>query len=266
MTTALLAEREEGLASFPTRRLSFSRINRYLRCPEQYRCYYIEMLRLRVTPASLIFGQIVHQALAGFFLGQGDPVGFFIHNWKEAQKTPMAFAYRESWEKLAERGQALLELFLKEEVAKLEKVVAVEKAFSLSITSLDMPLVGIIDLVAEVSGERTVIDFKTASKAYEDYEVILSDQLTSYHLAEPDVRRSALCVLVKTKEPRIDWYFSQRQGEQLAEFLTKAEMIAQDITACRFYKRPGQWCAWCDYLPLCLGDRERAQQTLVQAP
>ena len=47
-----------------TPHLSHSRINRYLQCPEQYRLYYIENLRPRFPSAGLVFGQLVHQALA----------------------------------------------------------------------------------------------------------------------------------------------------------------------------------------------------------
>ena len=59
-----LAEEREA-DSRRTPHLSYSRINRYLHCPEQYRLYYVENLRLRHPPANLVFGQIVHQALAG---------------------------------------------------------------------------------------------------------------------------------------------------------------------------------------------------------
>lgn len=37
--------------------LSFSQINRYLTCPEQYRLYYVEGWRRKVPSASLIFAR-----------------------------------------------------------------------------------------------------------------------------------------------------------------------------------------------------------------
>ena len=55
-----------------------------------------------------------------------------------------------------------------------------------------------------------------------------------------------------------------RSGEDLAEFLVKADLIAHDITAGRFYKRPGRSCAWCDYLPVCLKDEKRIEEALVK--
>ncbi len=55
---------------------------------------------------------------------------------------------------------------------RIGNVKAAEKTFELRITSLDLPVVGIIDLLADVDGKRTVIDFKTSSSAYQDHEVI----------------------------------------------------------------------------------------------
>lgn len=124
--------------------------------------------------------------------------------------------------------------------------------------------VGVIDLVADVDAKRTVVDFKTSGAAYEDHEVQLSDQLTAYQLAEPAAEQTALCVFVKTKEPKIEWHNASRTGEQLTEFLRKVGFVAQDIAAERFYKRPGKWCSWCDYLPVCTGEKQRADETLVQ--
>ena len=69
---------------------------------------------------------------------------------------------------------------------------------------------------------------------------------------------------MKTKEPKIEWHSGTRSGEDLAEFLAKADHIAHGIAAGRFYKRPGKWCSWCDYLPVCLKDEKRIEETLVK--
>lgn len=121
-----------------------------------------------------------------------------------------------------------------------------------------------IDLLADMDGKKTVVDFKTSGSAYENHEVILSDQLTAYQLAEPEAEQTALCVLIKTKEPQIEWHVARRNGAQLIEFLAKAEILAHQIATGLFYKRPGKWCSWCDYLSVCTGDAERAKETLVQ--
>ena len=55
-------------------------------------------------------------------------------------------------------------------------------------------------------------------------------------------------MLVKTKEPKIEWRLATRSGDDLTEFLVKANVVAHDIAACRFYKRPAKWCSYCDFL------------------
>ncbi|RJR45235.1 MAG: PD-(D/E)XK nuclease family protein [Desulfobacteraceae bacterium] len=263
--SALLSDTEELVTSRKgTPYLSFSRLSRYLHCPEQYRLYYVEGLRPKVQPATLVFGSAVHQALAAFFLKKADPVSIFQSAWEDLKEIKLDYSQRESWDRLNGCGQGLLEKFQKEEVQRIGAITGVEKPFDLSISGLDLPLIGIMDLTAAVDAKRTVVDFKTSGSSYDKHEVILSDQLTTYQLAEPEAEQSAFCVLVKTKEPKIEWHFAKRTGEQLMEFLGKAGYVAREITAGRFYKRSGLWCAWCDYLPVCVGNKAKAEETLIQ--
>jgi hypothetical protein len=208
----------------------------------------------------------MHQALAELIGKKNDPVKHFADSWGMLKDIPLSFNQRDSWDKLRVSGEQLLTKFTAEELPKIGEVKAVERSFSLSITSLDLPFVGVIDLVAKVRGKNKVVDFKTAGSAPDEYEADMSDQLTAYKLAEPQVEQSALCVLVKTKEPQILWYPTERTGDQLGEYLAKVGYVTREITAGRFYKRPGMWCSWCDFLPVCLGDKRKADETLVTVP
>lgn len=232
--------------------LSHSRISRYLFCPEQYRLYYVENLRPRLPSASLEFGSVIHVALAHLFTKGVIPADTFTERWEAIKEKPLRYAYRDSWETLLEKGKRLLELFVDKEMPKIANVKAVEQEFALDISNFDLPFVGVIDLVADVDDTETVVDFKTSSSSYQDHEIELSDQLTAYKLARPAVPRSALCVLVKTKEPRIDWYHAGRNGGRLTEYLSKARLVREDIANGRFYKRSGKWCSQCDFLPICI--------------
>jgi RecB family exonuclease len=264
MIEALLKEKDELALPSTTPHLSHSRINRYLLCPEQYRFYYIENLRPKFPSASLVFGQIVHQALADLFNTKSDPIDFFIRTWGELKDVKLTYGKKQTWERLKDSGQSLLGKFIREELSRIGQVRAVEKKFELNITGFDLPFIGIIDLVAEVDRKNTVADFKTAALDYEDHEAPLSDQLTAYKLAEPEAEQVAFWVMVKTKEPKIEWYPSGRSPEQLLEYISKAGYLAKQIKAGHFYKRSGKHCAWCDYLPICLGDARKAEETLVQ--
>jgi CRISPR/Cas system-associated exonuclease Cas4 (RecB family) len=257
-------DKEELLDRQPTPHLSYSQVNRYLTCPEQFRLYYVERLRPRIESAGLVFGALVHVALADLFRSGLDPVETFRREWQNLKKISLHYNNRDSWESLMGKGEKLLQKFLREEVPKIQKVLSVERKFELSVTSLTLPFIGIVDLTAEVEGQTTIVDFKTASTAYEEHEVALSDQLTAYWLADPQAQKVALCVLVKTKEPRIEWHFAERDAGRLAEYLRKVQIISGDIAVGKFYKRPGKHCGYCDFLPVCLGDRKKAQETLVR--
>lgn len=244
--------------------LSYSRVAKYLLCPEQYRLYYVEGLRPKLQSASLEFGQAVHKALAAAFLEDRHPVAEFTRRWDAFKGAKLRYAYRENWGKLFERGQQLLGAFQEEHFDRLLNVQACEKPFSLDVSNLDVPFIGIVDLVAHLDDKLTVVDFKTAGSKYQEYEAAMSDQLSAYLLAEPRASQAALCVLVKTATPKIEWFVTKRTGADLDAYLQKVSLVGHQIAGRRFYKRPGKWCGQCDYLPICLGDHEQAQKTLVQ--
>jgi len=263
--TALQAV-EDQVANRKAPHLSHSRVSRYLHCPEQYRLYYVENMRPRYPSANLVFGQVVHEALAALFQNGEDPLAKFQESWRVVRDVELTYGPRDSWEKLSGTGEALIAKFVDEELPRLSNVTASEKSFQLSVTSLDLPFIGVIDLVADLDGKRTVADFKTSASAYKPHEALLSDQLTAYQMAEPGVAQVALCVLVKTTDPRIEWHITKRTGDQILEYLTKVKLVSREIAMSRFYKRPGLWCSWCDFLPVCLGDDKRSRQTLIHVP
>ncbi len=169
--------------------LSHSRINRYLTCPEQYRLYYIERLRPRIDSASLVFGTVIHVAIADLFRTGEDPVSHFHRDWETLKQVQLRYGKRESWEDFNTKGGKLLRQFLDVEAPKIRKAIGVERKFELRVTALNRRFIGSIDLVAQVDDAITVVDFKTATSDYEDHEAILSDQLTAYSLAEPEAEQ-----------------------------------------------------------------------------
>jgi len=263
-STSLINKPEAALDQNHAPNLSYSRINRYLTCPEQYRLYYLEKLRPKVESAALVFGARIHLALADLFRSGVDPVDTFQKDWESLKEVELRYGKRESWDGLKGKGAKLLQQFLKAEAPKIQHIESVEKKFELRITLLELPFVGIADLVAQVNGLKTVVDFKTSGSDFEDHEVVLSDQLTAYWLADPEAQKVALCVLVKTKEPKIEWHFAERDAERLTEYLAKVQIVSEDIAAGKFYKRPGKHCSYCDFLPVCLGDKKKVQETLVR--
>jgi len=91
-----------------------------------------------------------------------------------------------------------------------------------NVIGFDLPFIGIIDLVAEIDHKNTVADFKTAASDYEEHEAPLSDQLSAYKLAEPEAEQVAFWVMIKTKEPKIEWYPSNRSPAQASARMNAA--------------------------------------------
>ena len=264
MTTSLIEEPDDVLDRLPVPHLSHSQINRYLTCPEQYRLYYVEKLRPRIQAAGMVFGALIHAALADFFRNGTDPASAFLREWENLTGVDLRWGKRESWEDLKAKGEKLLRRFLAEEVPRIREVYGVEKKFDLAVTTLILPFIGVVDLFAHVDGHTTIVDFKTSGVGYDGHEAALSDQLTAYALAEPQAEKVALCVFVKTKDPYVQWHFAERSPGDVADYLAKVGLILDDIASGKFYKRPGKHCAYCDFLPVCLGDRQKVQETLVR--
>src|SRR6266498_4429942 len=127
MIEALLKEEDELALPNTTPHLSHSRINRYLLCPEQYRFYYIENLRLKFPSASLVFGQVVHQTLADLFNQKSDPIDFFLRTWGDLKDVKLTYGKKQTWEKLQASGRGLLEKFFKDELSRITHIKGVEK-------------------------------------------------------------------------------------------------------------------------------------------
>lgn len=100
--------------------------------------------------------------MARRFTKGGDPVAHFEEMWAIIKDIPLGYKKRESWEELRTSGTALLAKFVAEELPVLGTISTVEKRFEFSVTLLDQPFVGVIDLIAERNRKRTVVDFKTA--------------------------------------------------------------------------------------------------------
>ena len=264
MTTALDSQRFREARCFPRPHLSHSQLNRYLHCPEQYRLYYVENLRLRVPSANLAFGSAIHRAMEGLFRSGLDAASVFEREWATAQDLELSYSRNSTWDSLQHIGRTLLERFQDRHAARISDVVGVEHRFEVGLTGLPQPLVGYVDLVARFEGAPSVIDFKTASPAYRPHEAVLSDQLSLYGLAEPEAEQGVLCILVKTKAPRILWQTAQKDPERQVAYVRKACIAAAGISQRHFYRRPGTWCNWCDYLPCCTGDRAQAEATLIR--
>jgi CRISPR/Cas system-associated exonuclease Cas4 (RecB family) len=249
--------------------LSHSKVNKYDFCPRAFRYYYIDKWTPKVKKPALLFGDAVDQGISAFFKAGEDPVMVFERVWRGLQESPVEWGKRTSWDGLLDTGKTLLERFVAEEALRFTEVMPDHVQQRLTAEVEGLSVVGYPDLYSRVDGLLTLVDFKTAQSSYDPDEVQLNEQLTAYWwllLANGlPVERVAFCVLLKLKEPRIEWHFAVRTAEEIAEYQEKLRLLDADIERGRFPKKTsscGQW-GGCEYLPLCLGHEARIRETLT---
>jgi len=249
--------------------ISHSSVNKYDFCPRAYRYYYIEGWRPKVKKPPLLFGEAVDVALTALFKAGEEPLSVFEAAWLKHKDSPVEWGKRNTWEGFLEIGKKLLDRFVSEEAPRFTEVSPENVQCRLSAQVNDLVVVGYPDLVSQVDGLLSLVDFKTSLSSYDPEEVQLNEQLTAYWwlcLANGlPVERVAFCVLLKLKEPRIEWYFSARSEQDVAEYQEKLQLIASDIECKRFPKKTSSCghMGGCEFKPLCLGDEAQIRDKLT---
>ncbi len=160
----------------PKRVISVSQVNTYLGCSLKYRFQYVDKIPRPWRVAAMAFGTSVHAAvewfhrerLAGRSVEMAEVLKVFDADWYAQNVEPLVFSERESKDSIAEKGRAMLQLYV--ESTNGIKPVAVEQFFELDLVDpetgevLDVRLRGVVDLVEE--GD-TLIDLKTAGRTLE---------------------------------------------------------------------------------------------------
>src|SRR6266571_7142834 len=115
--------------------ISVSQVNAYLACPLKYRFQYIDKIPRPWRVAAMAFGSSVHAAVEWFHrerLAGRTPeletiLEVFDADWYAQNTEPLVFSEKESKDSLAEKGGAMLQLYV--ESANGVKPVAVEQGF-----------------------------------------------------------------------------------------------------------------------------------------
>lgn len=257
-------------------------------CPYAMYLQYIAKIKPQVASANLVFGTIVHEAIAKYLAAMMagvnfDPEKHFRFKWKEACET-QAINYNASFgpSDLEATGARLCALFPEAwGQSGLVPLVddegpVLERKFEVEILP-GVVLFGTPDVVAMDSntGEIVVPDFKTpASPAPEEF-FLVADQLTAYQIlveAHKDklgidqVDRLGYMELLKKKIPKTSRGTGpevlppatgpRRPEKAVQAFIKKVDWFTQDIRAGRFPKRARMAyntpCTLCDYKGLCL--------------
>jgi ATP-dependent DNA helicase UvrD/PcrA len=232
--------------------LSASAIDAYERCPMKYMFQHVWNIRGR-PHAQMTFGTVIHTTIKGF-----------VGEMRQRGKVPIEEVlsiYDREWfsagfpddyqeQEYRKAGREQLEAFYRSYSAAPADVLYQEKAFELPLEH-DVLITGRMDQVNRIEKNAVeIVDYKTGKprdekKAGEDL------QLSVYALAAREVFDLAPQRLVfynlMTNEP----VATTRDAKALAATKQKIAEVADHIRAGEFSAKPGFWCGYCDFKPLC---------------
>jgi putative RecB family exonuclease len=246
------------------RTISVSQVNAYLACPLKYRFQYVDRIPRPWRAAAMAFGSSVHAAvewfhrerLAGGTRDLTEVLKVFDADWYAQNVEPLVFSERESREGLAEKGRAMLQLYV--ESANGVRPVAVEQPFELDLADpetgevLEVRLRGVIDLIEE--GD-VLVDLKTAGRTLEagglERHLQLSTYALAYLLLRGNVPKLRLDMLLKTVKPRLERHETTRSVEDLSWTARLIREVALAIETEHFFPNPSWRCTECEYFVHC---------------
>jgi putative RecB family exonuclease len=244
--------------------ISISQVNAYLGCPLKYRFQYVDKIPRPWRAAAMAFGSSVHAAVEWFHrertTGKTPDVTevlmVFDADWYAQNVEPLVFSERESREALAEKGRAMLQLYV--ESTNGAKPVAVEQTFELDLADpetgelLDVRLRGVIDLIED--GD-VLVDLKTAGRTLEagglDRHLQLSTYALAYLLLHGNVPKLRLDMLLKTAKPRLERHETTRSVEDLSWTARLIREVSLAIETEHFFPNPSWRCTECEYFAHC---------------
>jgi len=249
--------------------LSASGINDYIDCGLLYRFSRIDNLKPEFSPDSLEFGSAIHETLAhyneqrlvGSHMSVEEVQTFFEERWTSHARDNDEIVYHngKDFESYLQDGKALLKAFRETANHDHFTVIAVEEPFHFQLEGVEIPIIGVIDLI-EVDDSGTVIitDYKTAAKAYTVDQVNRNLQLTLYYLAMKAngylTREVLLKVdgLIKTKTPKYEPYYSTRDDDIAQRTAKKIKAVWQGISGGVFIPNDASWkCPDCRFKSRC---------------
>jgi putative RecB family exonuclease len=245
--------------------LSHSSINAYMECGLYYKFSKIDKLKPQFTSDNLVYGITVHRVLADFhqerligkLLSADELCDLFAKYWKQAaeNKEYIKYSKNNSYDSILSGGKALLSAYHRHLPKDLYTIVAIEEPFSITFDGLDVPIIGVMDLVEEDSAGTIVItENKTSARAYSNSQIDKNLQLTVYQIAARSngyKKREILLridCLIKTQVPTFKTYYTHRNSLDEYRAIRKIIKVWDGIKKSVFIPNDTSWkCAYCEF-------------------
>ena len=234
------------------RKLSFTQLDLYSKCPLQYKFAYVYRIPKKKR-SHLTFGSDMHSTLEDFFtlVQERKPVDekvlfeLFNKHW-----TPFGYESKMTEANYRKAGESSLRTFYKLHKDMLHKPpLYLEKQVDLRVG--DFVLDVRIDRIDSIKdNEVEIIDYKTGKPKNDDF-ARESLQLSIYAMATKEV--------LKLEPARVSFYYvnpnkkvtTTRSKEDFEK--TKSQIVATGCSILdeKFDPNPGWICKWCDYASIC---------------
>jgi putative RecB family exonuclease len=250
---------------------SYTQLSTFLQCPLKYKYHYLEGWAEREDKASLAFGRVFQMAVESQFLVD-DSVQFFTQHWAKLKDVPLEYANGDSWEKMLEQGQALLERFRDDQRVQIEDgrvdfQIKIRRALPWS----ERHFLAYIDAIGWVDGIHSLIEWKTSTQCYPESlprMLELDPQLVCYSWV---AQKQEVCLVnfIRKKRPEIQYLHARIRKRQWRAFSQTLDMLVSEMEAGHFYPRsgiryPNNQCLNCGYLGLCLRQKRLVEDRLVK--
>jgi putative RecB family exonuclease len=249
--------------------ISVSGVNAYVECGLRYKFRRIDHLLPESTSDNLIFGSAIHKSLADF--NQEKMTGnklelielqeIFEKYWRADAEDNKFISYSsgKDFKTLLLQGKNLLEAFYRELPQKGFTILSIEEPFEFNIDGIDVPMIGVMDLVEEdEEGTVVITEYKTAAKAFSIDQIERLFQLTIYHMAAKrngfGDREIVLKIdsLIKTQKPRFESVYTTRSDADEKRATKKILEVWHGIQSSVFIPNDSSWlCSRCEYRGYC---------------
>ena len=238
--------------------LSASGINAYLDCGLMYRFSRIDKLKPEFRSDALALGSCIHQALADMnqerMIGKIWPLEKLQDTFEAHLKESIPDANG-----MVHQGKALLAACYDEVAYEPFQILAIEEPFEFKLDGIDVPIIGIMDMVCEdPEGTVIIVDYKTAKKAFSADDVNRNFQMSLYHMAARAngyANREILLrldCLIKTKSPKFEQYYTTRTQSDEQRVTKKIKEVWKGIQKGIFIPNDNSWkCSYCAYKQSC---------------
>ena len=250
---------------------SYTQLSTYLQCPLKYKYHYLDGWQERDDKANLIFGRVFQMAVESQFLVP-DSVQFFTDQWKGVKDLKLEYASGDSWEKLLEQGEILLNLFREDQRVQIEDGrTDFQVKFRRPLSLTERHFLAYVDAVGWVDGIHGLIEWKTSTQAYPESlgrVLELDPQLVCYSWAA-QCQEVSLVNFVRKKQPEIQYLHARIRKRQWKALEQTIGLLASEMEGGYFYPRsgiryPNNQCLNCAYLGLCLRKRALVEEKLLK--